>query len=75
MQYSLLSSLVLPQSPHTQASGSSHLNMQPFRLPSTPTLMKDEKKREEMKKACAAIANKDAAIRIAERLIKKANSV
>ncbi len=38
-------------------------------------LLKDEKKREEMKKACAAIANKDAAIRIAERLIKKANSV
>lgn len=38
-------------------------------------LLKDEKKREEMKKACATIANKDAAVRIAERLIKKANSV
>jgi UDP-N-acetylglucosamine--N-acetylmuramyl-(pentapeptide) pyrophosphoryl-undecaprenol N-acetylglucosamine transferase len=36
-------------------------------------LLKDEKKREEMKKACAAIANKDAAIRIAESLIKKAD--
>jgi UDP-N-acetylglucosamine:LPS N-acetylglucosamine transferase len=32
-------------------------------------LLKDEKKRQEMKKACAAIANKDAAVRIAERLI------
>jgi len=36
-------------------------------------LLKDEKKREEMKKACATIANKDAAIRIAERLRRKAD--
>lgn len=35
-------------------------------------LLSDEKKREEMKKACGKIANKDAAIRIAERLIRKA---
>jgi UDP-N-acetylglucosamine--N-acetylmuramyl-(pentapeptide) pyrophosphoryl-undecaprenol N-acetylglucosamine transferase len=38
-------------------------------------LLKDEKKREKMKKSCTAIANKDAAIRIAESLIRKADSV
>jgi UDP-N-acetylglucosamine--N-acetylmuramyl-(pentapeptide) pyrophosphoryl-undecaprenol N-acetylglucosamine transferase len=38
-------------------------------------LLKDEKKRQEMKKACGQIANKDAAVRIAERLIKKADRV
>ncbi len=36
-------------------------------------LLSDEKKREEMRKACGKIANKDAAIRIAESLIKKAD--
>jgi UDP-N-acetylglucosamine--N-acetylmuramyl-(pentapeptide) pyrophosphoryl-undecaprenol N-acetylglucosamine transferase len=33
-------------------------------------LMKDEKKREKMKKNCEAIANKDAALRIAEKLLE-----
>jgi len=33
-------------------------------------LLKDENKRQEMKKACGEIANKDAAIKIAERLIR-----
>jgi len=33
-------------------------------------LMKDEKKREEMKKNCAAIANKEAASKIAEKLLE-----
>jgi UDP-N-acetylglucosamine:LPS N-acetylglucosamine transferase len=35
--------------------------------------LKDEKKRQKMQKACATIANKDAAVRIAERLIRKAD--
>jgi UDP-N-acetylglucosamine--N-acetylmuramyl-(pentapeptide) pyrophosphoryl-undecaprenol N-acetylglucosamine transferase len=36
-------------------------------------LLSDEEKREEMKRACATIANKDAAIQIAASLIKKAD--
>jgi UDP-N-acetylglucosamine--N-acetylmuramyl-(pentapeptide) pyrophosphoryl-undecaprenol N-acetylglucosamine transferase len=38
-------------------------------------LLSDERKREEMKRACATIANKDAAIRIVESLIRKASNV
>ncbi len=38
-------------------------------------LMKDEKKRKEMAKACKATANLDASYKIAEKLLKIANSV
>ena len=37
-------------------------------------LLSDEEKREEMKRACATIANKDAAVRIAESLIRKTDN-